>query len=39
MIVLTLVEALMKSHFLLQLINLPSLASFGKIDLVSFLPL
>ena len=32
-------EALMNSHVLLQLINLPPLASFGTIDLVSFLPL
>jgi len=38
MIVPTL-EALMNSNFLLQLINLPPLASFGTIDLVSFLPL
>jgi len=38
MIVPTL-EALINSNFLLQLINLPLSASFGKIDLVSFLPL
>ena len=38
MIVPTL-EALINSNFLLQLINLPLSASFGQIDLVSFLPL